>query len=133
MQQPRTQRAAANLYSRMGVQGGVETANPHRLVLMLMQGAIDRLAMAKGAMKNRDISTKGQMISKVMTIIGGLRGSLDMDLEAGRGGEISANLYSLYDYMERRLLDANVKNDVVLLDEVSELMVAIKSAWENIA
>ncbi|MBF0469834.1 MAG: flagellar export chaperone FliS [Gammaproteobacteria bacterium] len=132
MLQSHAQRAAANLYSKVGVQGRVESANNHRLILMLMQGVIDRVAAAKGAMQNKDISAKGQAISKALAIIDGLKGCLNMDLPPEQGGDISENLQGLYLYMEKRLFKANLENSTELLEEVSQLMTSLKSAWEEI-
>lgn len=102
--------------------------SPYQLILMLMTGAMDRVARAKGAMEHKVIEEKGLRIGQAISIIGGLRESLDME----KGGELAVNLDSLYDYMQQRLLEANIKNDLSLLDEVSRLMGTIKSGWEEI-
>ncbi|MBF0469831.1 MAG: flagellar export chaperone FliS [Gammaproteobacteria bacterium] len=122
------QRAAVDFYNQVGVQSNVASASAHRLVQMLMQGALDRIAMAKGALRNHDITSKGESISQSMAIIDGLRNSLDMD----SGQEIAENLDALYVYMNRRLLEANIKNDIQMLDEVSGLLTSIKEAWDSI-
>ena len=101
-------------------------ANPHRLVQMLMEGALDKVATAKGCIERNDLAGKSRQISWAMSIIGGLRTSLDMDA----GGPIAANLDDLYEYMTRRLIDASTQNDPAALDEVSSLMLEIKGAWD---
>lgn len=101
-------------------------ASPHRLVQMLMEGALDKIATAKGHMERKQYDGKSRYISWAISIINGLRSSLDLE----QGGEIAANLDSLYDYMVRRLLNANVENDTAALDEVSSLLVEVKSAWD---
>jgi flagellar protein FliS len=116
-------------YQKVNNVGQVEDASPHRLILMLMAGALDRLAQARSAIEHKDISLKGRMISKATNIIEGLQGSLDRQ----QAPEYADNLDRLYDYMQRRLLEANLNNDIRLLDEVSELMRTIKSGWEEIA
>ncbi|MBF0219288.1 MAG: flagellar export chaperone FliS [Gammaproteobacteria bacterium] len=122
------QRAAVDFYNQVGVHSNVASASAHRLVQMLMQGAIDRIAVAKGALRNRDIVTKGETISQVMAIIEGLRNSLNMEA----GEEIAENLNALYNYMNRRLLEANSRNSLEMLDEVSGLLGSIKGAWDSI-
>ncbi len=118
--------SALSHYKSVSVSAGVEDATPHRLVQMLMEGALDKIAMAKGQMERQDFDGKGQQINWAISIINGLRYSLDMK----EGGEISRNLDDLYDYMIRRLSEANLRKDIGMLDEVSSLLVAVKSAWD---
>ncbi len=120
--------AAINQYSRVRTHGGVEAASPHQLTAMLFDGALNRIASARGHMERNEIAAKGECISRSIDIIGGLRSSLDMT----RGGELAERLDSLYDYMERRLLHANAQNDVRALDEVAELLRPIREAWDEI-
>ncbi|MCY1369029.1 Flagellar secretion chaperone FliS [compost metagenome] len=94
-----------------------------------MEGGLDRIAQAHGAMKRGQVAQKGELIGKAVAIIGGLRDGLDMQ----KGGELAGNLDRLYDYMTGRLLQANLKNDPDLLDEVAGLLREIKSAWDAIA
>jgi flagellar protein FliS len=115
-------------YGRGAVESEVDYASPHRIIQMLMEGALSKIATAKGCIERNDVAEKGRQITWAMNIIGGLRSSLD----AEKGGEIAANLESLYEYMGRRLLDANMNNDVVALDEVSALLIEIKDGWDNI-
>ncbi|MCF6323192.1 MAG: flagellar export chaperone FliS [Gammaproteobacteria bacterium] len=115
-------------YIRQSVQGGVESATPHRLIQMLMEGALDKIAAAKFNMEQNEIAKKGENISVAISIIDGLRVSLDKPT----GGEIAQNLDDLYEYMGHNLLQANLKNDVNLLDEVSKLLNKIKGAWDAI-
>jgi flagellar secretion chaperone FliS len=115
-------------YQRVNNVGSVEGANPHQLILMLMNGALERLTQARGAIERRDIALKGAMIGKATTIIGGLQGSLDRN----PAPDYVDNLDRLYDYMQRRLLEANLKNDVTIVDEVSDLLKTLKSTWQEI-
>lgn len=115
-------------YNQVGVQTGVMAASPHRLVQMLLEGALGRVAAAKGFMETRRISEKCTQISQAIAIVDGLRVSLDMD----KGGEIAANLNALYDYIMRRLAEANARNDVAVLDEVANLLREIKAGWDSI-
>jgi flagellar secretion chaperone FliS len=116
-------------YNRVNLQTGIENASPHRLIQMLIDGALSRLAQAKGHMKANSINQKGEDISMTISIIGGLRDSLDHE----QGGEIASNLDSLYEYMSNRLMESNLKNDVSIIDEVHDLLAEIKLAWDAIA
>ena len=118
----------AQQYSQVGVASGVEQASPHRLIQMLMDGAIEKVAKAKGFMERKDIAKKGSHISWAISIIDGLRASLDKS----NGGDIADNLDDLYDYMIRRLMRANLENNADLLDEVISLLRSIKNAWDGI-
>lgn len=120
---------AAQHYSSVKTHTNVLDASPHRLIQMLFEGCLERIAQAKGAMLQNQIARKGELISKAINIIGGLQGSLN-DKE---GGDLAANLESLYDYIERRLLVANLENDPDILDECGRLLSELKSGWDAIA
>ncbi|MFL6577744.1 MAG: flagellar export chaperone FliS, partial [Povalibacter sp.] len=92
---------------------------------MLMDGALERIAMARGAMQRGDVSEKARLLNRTVSIVAELRGSLDLSA----GGQIAANLSELYDYMNRRLLTALANNQIDALDEVSRLLTDIRSAW----
>ena len=119
---------AMKQYQQVSVHSGVMGASPHRLVQMLMEGALEKIALAKGHMVNNNIASKGENISKAIAIVGGLQSSLNTDA----GGEIAENLGNLYDYMTNRLVMANLYNDETILDEVAGLMVEIKMGWDGI-
>lgn len=120
--------AALRQYQTVNTQTQVADASPHRLIQMLMEGGLSRLAQAKGAMLHGQGALKGELISKAIGIIGGLREGLDLN----QGGEIAANLDRLYDYMVSRLVEANISNEPALLDEVAGLLRNIKTAWDAI-
>lgn len=122
-------RRGVNQYQSVGLKSGVEEATPYQLIQMLMAGALEKIAQAKGHMERRNIAAKGEHISWAISIIGGLQASLNKD----NGGELAANLDALYDYMVRRLAEANASNDPGMLDEVSSLMREVKSGWDGIA
>jgi flagellar secretion chaperone FliS len=120
----------ANAYARIGIETGVSSASPHKLVLMLFDGAIMAIGSASRQMQANQIAEKGQSISKAIDIItNGLEASLDMKVE----GELAERLSALYEYMCARLLHAGIKNDRAALDEVAGLLTEIRSAWEEIA
>ncbi|MBK8523026.1 MAG: flagellar export chaperone FliS [Betaproteobacteria bacterium] len=116
-------------YQAVGLDAAVATASPYKLILMLFEGAKQALVIAKAGMEEKDIPKKGMAISKAIDIIlNGLRVSLNME----EGGDLSQDLYALYDYMARRLLHANLHNDLAAIDEVSHLLGEIHSAWIEI-
>ncbi|MFZ0258274.1 MAG: flagellar export chaperone FliS [Gammaproteobacteria bacterium] len=115
-------------YHQIDERSGVESASPHRLIQMLLAGALSRIATAQNHMKRQEIAKKGEQISAAISIIEGLRASLDLD----RGGEIAANLEQLYDYMSRRLVQANARNDSAMLSEIQGLLREIRSGWDGI-
>ncbi|MDO9372647.1 MAG: flagellar export chaperone FliS [Gammaproteobacteria bacterium] len=122
-------RSALSNYSKVRVETGVTAASPHGLVTMLLEGALERIAAAKGHMLRDETAEKGACISRAIGILDGLRISLDK----GAGGELAANLDDLYDYMDRCLLRANYENSPGLLDEVSALLLEIRGAWVALA
>lgn len=119
---------ALSQYQQVNTAAAVEGASPHRLIQMLMQGCLQRIAEAKGAILRNDIAAKGTAIGRAMNILSGLQASLNKDVAA----ELPHQLDSLYDYMQRRLLEANMKSSVELLDEVAELMRTVKEGWDGI-
>lgn len=119
----------ANAYAKVGMETGVASASPHKLIVMLFDGALLSIATATQKMKDGDIAAKGQAISRAITIIdGGLRASLNKEA----GGAIALSLDSLYEYMGRRLLTANLENQPAILDEIHGLLGELKGAWEAI-
>ena len=116
-------------YKSVGYETEIDTANPHKLILMLFDGALMAIASANRHMQHGEIPEKGAAISQAITIIGdGLRASLDVQA----GGELAEKLDALYDYMGNRLLYANLNNSTAALDEVSGLLNEIKGAWAEI-
>jgi len=115
-------------YSQVQVDAGVESASAHRLVVMLFDGLLERIAQAKGAIQQQDYENKGNKINDAISIVFGLRDSLD----ATNGGDLAKNLESLYDYVQRMLMQANLKNDEALLDECAQLIINVSSAWREI-
>lgn len=121
--------AAMRQYQNVNTQAQAADASPHRLIQMLMEGGLTRLAQARGAMERGQFALKGELIGKAIGIIGGLREGLNFE----QGGELAQNLDNLYDYMNRRLLEANLKNSVEPLDEVADLLRNVKTGWDAIA
>jgi flagellar protein FliS len=118
---------ALDAYQRLDVETGVAAASPQRLIVMLYEGALKAVHTARGALARGDVAGRGTAISKAIAIVDeGLRPALDLKA----GGEIAANLSSLYDYIVNRLLYANLKQDEASLDEAAHLLSELKSAWE---
>ena len=123
----------ANAYARMGTESGAMSASPHQLITMLFDGAKTAITMARHHMANKEIAAKGLAISKAINIVeNGLKASLDADVGGADGAELVANLAALYDYINERLLYANLRNDPALLDEAERLLDNIGSAWREI-
>ncbi|CAG2135047.1 flagellar export chaperone FliS [Cupriavidus numazuensis] len=122
-------RSAANTYAAIGVQTKAMSASPTQLIAMLYDGARTAIARAKFHLDSGDVPARGNAISKAIDIIeNGLRAVLDHEA----GGEIASNLESLYEYMVRRLLQANLQRDAGLLTEVDTLLESLASAWAQL-
>jgi flagellar protein FliS len=117
-----------NAYKQGNLKQQVAQADPHQLTLMLMQGALDKMAYAKGCMERKDYEGKAEHLSKASAILVHLRDTLDLDMD----NEVTNNLYALYEYMVSRLTDAHVQNSLSIMDEVISLMLPIKTAWSQI-
>ena len=115
-------------YSSVNSYTGVTDASPHQLVQMLLDGALGKLSVVKGLIDRGETAKKGEVIGQAISIVGGLRSSLDLS----KGGELAANLDNLYEYMERQLIQANLKNDLTIINEVVSLLNEIKTAWVSI-
>lgn len=121
--------SALRQYQSVNTQARVVDASPHRLIQMLMEGGLTRIAQARGAMERGQTALKGELIGKSIAIIAGLRDSLDHQ----QGGELASNLDGLYEYMMTRLTEANISNEPAVLEEVAGLLRDIKTGWDAIA
>ena len=120
---------AISAYKKIGVESGVTTADPHRLILMLFEGAQQALNRSKLYMQQNNIAGRGEMIPKAIMIIDhGLKASLDVKA----GGALAEQLSQLYDYMTDRLLQANLRSSIDIIDEVSQLLGELHEAWAAI-
>jgi flagellar protein FliS len=128
MMQKMVNKKALEGYGRNAVESEVNFASPHRIIQMLMEGALAKIASAKGCIQRGNSAEKVRQITWGMNIINGLRSSLDHQ----QGGDIVANLDSLYEYIGRRLQESSINNDVTGLDEVVTLLTEIKSGWDEI-
>ncbi|MFM0053710.1 flagellar export chaperone FliS [Caballeronia grimmiae] len=121
--------AGANAYARVGVQTGVMGASPHRLIVMLYQGARQAIAQARMHQQQSNIGARGAAIGKAINIV---ESGLQQALNKEAGGEIAQRLDALYSYMTRRLLEANLKQDEKMLVEVDDLLATLEEAWVGI-
>ncbi|NYZ64353.1 flagellar export chaperone FliS [Luteimonas deserti] len=118
----------AQEYRQSQLEGAVMDADPHKLVALLLSGACERIRLAEACIERGDQARKGKAIGEACAIVGHLGGSLDHEA----GGEIAANLASLYDYVLRRLTEGNLHNDPDALRESLELLGEIDAAWTAI-
>jgi flagellar secretion chaperone FliS len=122
--------AGANAYARVGVETGVMGASPHRLIVLLYQGARQAIAQARMHLQLGNVPDRGTAISKAIRIVeSGLQQSLNLEV----GGEIAQRLSALYSYMTRRLLEANIQQSEAMLVEVDGLLATLEEAWVGIA
>lgn len=116
-------------YSDVKVKAGVAGATPHGLIQMLFDGLLERIAQMKGAIEQNDIEAKHLKLNQATSIVLGLRESLNLE----EGDQLAIRLDDLYDYIQRQLWSAHVNNQPERLDECSELLVEISSAWREIS
>ncbi|MCC8393189.1 flagellar export chaperone FliS [Paraburkholderia sp. MMS20-SJTR3] len=122
--------AGANAYARVGVETAVMGASPHRLIVLLYQGARQAIAQARMHLQQGNVAERGMAISKAIRIVeSGLQSSLNLEV----GGEIAARLDALYSYISRRLLEANISQSETMLVEVDRLLATLEEAWVGIA
>ena len=117
-------------YAEAGIAAKVQAASPHQLILLLFDGAATAIGVARLHIEQNDVAQKGKHISQAIDII---NNGLKVSLNTEAGGQLAEQLSALYDYMCRRLIAANIGNDVVALDDVAHLLDEIHSAWKEIA
>ena len=119
----------ASAYARVGVESGVMSASPHQLIVMLFDGGLAAMRAARIHMEAGNTAEKGRSISKALDIVNnGLAAALDTE----KGGEVAERLGSLYDYIARLLLAANLHNDPQSLSQAESLLENVASAWRDI-
>ncbi len=121
---------SAKAYSQVDLETDALSASPHKLIALLLEGALSAISTARQQMLSKQVEAKTRSINKAMSIVNeGLKASLDLR----NGGEIALHLHSLYSYIAGRLFLANLRNQTELLDEVSDLLTQIDDAWKQIA
>lgn len=121
-------RQALNSYGSVKVVAGVATANNIELIMMLFDGLIESLSLARGHIQHGSIESKSRALQRASRIVLGLQNALDHE----RGGELARNLADLYTYVVRRIIDINAYNDLQALEEVSSMMTEIRNAWQQV-
>lgn len=122
-------REALKQYRQLGLESEIDSASPHKLIQLLFAAALNRIAVAQGAIERGDIPLKGSQIGKALGIVSGLRSCVDLEV----GGELAQNLDGLYEYIGLRLLKASSANDLEALAEAANLLKTLKSGWDGIA
>lgn len=120
--------SAMREYRQVNLRQVVEGATPHRLVQLMMERVLAKIAIARGHLQRKAVAEKGKHIGDAISIINGLQVSLNHKADS----ELCGNFDALYDYMARRLLEANLYNDDARLQEVADLMRQVKEAWDAI-
>ncbi|WP_415897480.1 flagellar export chaperone FliS [Neptuniibacter sp. QD72_48] len=118
---------ALKQYQSVDLRATIETASPHKLISMLLDGALGALAKAKGSIERSVIEERTKHLNKATEIVVGLKGSLDLE----KGGEVAENLDGLYDYILRSIVIANRENDAEKVQEVMNLLLEIKQGWSE--
>ncbi|UJF21307.1 flagellar export chaperone FliS [Shewanella sp. OMA3-2] len=121
-------RGSLQSYKKVSVDSGLAVASPHRIIQMLLAGALERLAQAKLAIEQGSIEQRGLYIGKAIGIVNGLNSSLNMEAN----DQVAGNLTQLYDFMLRRMSEANMNNDAAAIDDVTGILKTIKEGWDAI-
>ncbi|MDM5246508.1 flagellar export chaperone FliS [Lysinibacillus sp. G4S2] len=116
------QTSAHNAYK----QNSVTTASPGDLTLMLYNGCLKFLHKAKLAIQEKKIQEKNTNLQKAQAIISELMATLNMDIE------VSKNMMALYEYMNHRLVEANIRNDISIIEEIEELVTEFRDTWKEV-
>ncbi len=119
---------ALSTYGNVKNVTGAATANNVELIMMLFDGLIESLSLARGHIQHGTIEHKSKALQRASRIVLGLQNALDVE----KGGDLANNLSDLYTYVVRRLIDINAYNDLQALDEVSSMMVEIRNAWQQV-
>ena len=125
---PNGSNSAINAYQQLNTEGNVEVADSHGLISMLFNALLLKLKIVRGYIDKQQVNEKVLVVNKCLDILDGLRSSLNKE----DGGEIAENLDDIYDYMQRRLVEANMQNDNRIVSEVESLLKEISEAWELI-
>lgn len=117
-----------NAYQRVGGRDQATTADPYQLIQMLMNGALQKLAIGKGAIERKDLETKSESLTKALSIISALQEGLDMNVDS----EVTVNMFDLYDYTKRQIIDAMATNNIESVDNSLMVMRNLKEGWDAI-
>ncbi|MBA3988919.1 flagellar export chaperone FliS [Aliidiomarina maris] len=115
-------------YQNVGGRDQASTADPYEIIQMLMAGAIQKLAIAKGAIERKDYSVKSENLTKALSIVTALQDGLDMTVES----ELVTNMFELYDFVKRQIIDASAQNSIAAVDTSIRIMRDLKEGWDSI-
>lgn len=121
-------RGSMKAYKSVALDSQKTVASPYKIVQMLLAGALERLAKARVAIEQEEFAKRGELLSATLMIVAELRMALDHEA----GGDISANLDNLYEFMMGEIVQANIHDDVDKLEGVSRLLREIKESWDAI-
>jgi flagellar protein FliS len=122
---PNMKNKFAQAYANNYVETSVSEATPYKLVKLLYEAGLKNIAVIKVFIQRKDMEKKSEFVSKLMGVLYGLRGGLDLQT----GGDVAANLYALYDYMIRTSFQGSAKNDLSKFEEVEDLLKDLNDAW----
>lgn len=125
---PYSQQAKLATYRSVSAHGAVADADPHALVLTVMDAALARMSAARACIESKETRRMASLLHSSVILIAELRGSLNVQ----KGGPLAQNLSDLYEYMTRRLMHANLNSNVTAVTEVLSLLGEIRSAWAAI-
>ena len=117
-----------NAYQSVGGRDQATTADPYQLIQMLMNGALQKLAVGKGAIERNDLAVKSENLTKALSIVSALQESLDMNV----GGEVAGNMFDLYDYVKRQIIEAMTAKTTEAVDNSLMVMRSLKEGWDAI-
>jgi flagellar protein FliS len=120
---------SASAYKRVGIETSVDNADPHKLVVLLFDALSQALGGARLAIQNGDVPAKCKHINHAIRIF---EEGLIAPLNLQEGGELAANLDALYSYCVQRLIIANLKNEISIIEEVQRVMEPVSSGWKQI-
>ena len=121
-------RGSLQSYRKVSIDSSIGVASPHKVIQMMFSGALERLAQGRYAIEQNNLELKGVSLGKAISIVAGLNSSLNMEAE----GDVASNLSALYDFMIRRISEANLNNDVKAIDDATDILRVIKEAWDTI-
>jgi flagellar protein FliS len=112
-------------YKKVDIESTIMSSEPHQIILMMFDGALQSLAIAKGAIERKDYELKSQTVSKFINIVSALRNSLDFDSEP----VVSKRFDDLYTYCIDVINDVSLSMDATRVDEIIELIKPLRNAW----
>ncbi len=115
-------------YKKVNIESSILSADPHQVIVMMYDGALESMAQAKGAIERKDLATKSACLTKAVNILSAMRNALDEDSQP----EISSNFANLYDYCIQRLNDSSINLSLDGIDEVHGYIKPLRDAWKEI-